>query len=538
VSQLKTGFVAALAIALAAFMLPAAAAADPVPLGQFGAGAEGAAAGQLSEPTGIAVDDDGNVYVAEFTNHRVSVFSASGAFLRAFGKDVVPGNAGIGAEICTASCKAGVASGEAGALDVPQGLAFDDAGNLHVADSDNDRISVFTPGGEFVRAFGFDVNPAGGAGGFEVCTSSCQKAAFSTAGGALFRPVALAFDDAGNLFVSEESADRISVFSRAPAFLRTFGKDVVQGNAEVGFEVCTAGCKGGAESSEPGAVSGPSGLAFDPKGDLYVADSDNSRVSVYSPAPKFLRAFGGGVVLGDPAGVFELCTDESCTSGDRLGYAGALHEPTGAAFDGAGVLHVVDELEHRVSALSTTPAFLRAFGKDSVPGNAEQGFEICTAVCQEGTPGAGAGELADPFMAASDCRGAIYVSEFDNDRVQRFGEPGTPAPPCRAGEPEPEPSNEFEFVKVKRNKRKGTAKLIVRVPGPGELELRRTKKVKRSVEEAGAAGKEKLRVRARGKPRKRLRATGNVRVRAKVTYTPAGGEPNTKTKRIGLRKRR
>jgi DNA-binding beta-propeller fold protein YncE len=522
-------------VSVAAAIAVPAAAADPVPLDRYGAGVEGAAAGQLSEPTGVAVDDEGNVYVAEFTNHRVSVFSRSGEFLRAFGKDVIPGNAGTGSEVCTASCKAGVASGQAGALNTPHGLAFDDADDLYVAERDNDRVSVFTPEGRFARAFGFDVDAAGGSGGLEVCTTSCQTAAFSTEGGALFGPVGLAFDDSGNLYVAEESADRISVFSPAPAFVRTFGKDVVEGNAEVGFEVCTTGCDAGTESSEPGAITGPSGLAFAPNGDLYVADSDNARISVFSPAPEFLRAFGGGVVLGDPTSVFEVCTDENCTSGDRLGYPGAVHEPTGVAFDRAGVLHAVEEIGDRISAFSTTPEFLRAYGKDVVPGNSELGFEVCTALCGEATPGAGAGELDDPFMATSDCRGAIYVSEFDNQRVQRFGEPGTAPPPCRSDDGDP--SNEFEFVKVKRNKRKGTAKLIVRVPGPGELDVKRTKKVKRAGEDAAAEGKEKLQIRSRGKARKRLGAKGKARVRAKVTYTPTGGEPNTKSKRIVLRKR-
>ncbi|MGH2962521.1 MAG: hypothetical protein ACRDL3_10065 [Solirubrobacterales bacterium] len=101
----------------------------------------------------------------------------------------------------------------------------------------------------------------------------------------------------------------------------------------------------------------------------------------------------------------------------------------------------------------------------------------------------------------------------------------------------PPPSNEFEFVKVKRNKRKGTAKLVVRVPGPGELELARTKKLKPATEGAGAAGKEKLLVRSRGKARRHLVKKGKTRVRAQVTYTPTGGEPNTKAKRIRLRKR-
>ena len=530
VATLRPSRLIVAAMALAALALPASVAADPVPLAQFGAGMPGAAAGEVSSPTGIAVDRDGDLYVAEFTNNRVSVFSPAGGFLRAFGMDVVPGNSDTGPEICRASCKAGVASGEAGGLATPHGLAFDPAGNLHVADRDNGRISVFTPAGEFVRAFGFDVDP-GGASGFEFCTTSCQPAEFSSGGGALLAPIGVAFDPAGNLYVSDEGFDRISVFSSQPAFVRAFGQDVVPGGSPVDFEVCTTNCQSGRRSDESGALSGPHGLAFDPAGNLYVADHVNDRISVFSPAPAFLRAFGGGVVPGDPNDVFEVCTT-SCTSGEGIGFAGDVHSASGVAFDAAGNLHVADSLNNRVTVFTTLPAPVHAYGRDVAPGNGELGFELCAAACQEGVEGTGPGELSSPFMAASDCRGAIYVSDQDNHRVQRFGEPGTPPPPCAGGD---DPSNKFSFGKVKRNKRNGTAKLTVIVPGPGELGLARTNRVRRASEDADAAGEARLRIRARGKALERLELTGTVRVRARVTYTPTGGEPNTKSKRLRLR---
>ena len=112
--------------------------------------------------------------------------------------------------------------------------------------------------------------------------------------------------------------------------------------------------------------------------------------------------------------------------------------------------------------------------------------------------------------------------------------PGCPQPQPPAPPP---PSNDFSFGKVKKNKRKGTAKLTVKVPGPGELDLAKTKRVKRAEAEAEASGKEKLPIRARQKARRHLNAKGKARVRAKVTYTPEGGEPNEKSKRIRLKKR-
>jgi hypothetical protein len=98
------------------------------------------------------------------------------------------------------------------------------------------------------------------------------------------------------------------------------------------------------------------------------------------------------------------------------------------------------------------------------------------------------------------------------------------------------PSNDFSFGKVKKNKRKGTVKLTVKVPGPGELELAKTKKVKPDDEDA-EAGKEKLRVKPRRKAKRNLNRRGEAKVRAEVTYTPSGGTPSTKGKRIKLIKR-
>src|SRR5882757_6858286 len=77
------------------------------PLVQFGGPGPGGA-GQLSGNGGIGVDGSGNVYVPELGRSRVSEFSTSGDFVRAFGYDVIPGG-GAGFEVCTmaTTCKSG-----------------------------------------------------------------------------------------------------------------------------------------------------------------------------------------------------------------------------------------------------------------------------------------------------------------------------------------------------------------------------------------------------------------------------------------------
>ncbi|MGH2636376.1 MAG: calcium-binding protein [Actinomycetota bacterium] len=107
-----------------------------------------------------------------------------------------------------------------------------------------------------------------------------------------------------------------------------------------------------------------------------------------------------------------------------------------------------------------------------------------------------------------------------------------------------EPSSDFTFGKAKKNKRKGTAKLTVIVPGPGEL-LLAGKKLKPDSEQVGATAagaspniEAVLKVKAKGKGKRKLKRTGKAKVKPDVTYTPTGGEPNTRSKKLKLKKRR
>ena len=95
-------------------------------------GKRGSKSGELYYPWGVACDSTGNVYVADSANNRIQVFTASGKFLRKFGRH---GN------------------GE-GELDWPVGVAVDSRGMVFISESNNNRISVFTTEGQLVKSFG------------------------------------------------------------------------------------------------------------------------------------------------------------------------------------------------------------------------------------------------------------------------------------------------------------------------------------------------------------------------------------------------
>jgi NHL repeat len=119
----------------------------------------GSAAGQCVIPRGIVSDpDSGNVYVADQDNNRIDEFTAWGAFMRAWGWDVVASGPGDDTtapedqfEVCVPAdgdvCQAGAAGGGSGQLTSPQGLALDSSGDLYVTEGNfsNRRVQKFDP---------------------------------------------------------------------------------------------------------------------------------------------------------------------------------------------------------------------------------------------------------------------------------------------------------------------------------------------------------------------------------------------------------
>jgi len=447
------------------------------PLTQYGPATPGAL-GHLDFPEGVAIGPDGNVYLSDDGNNRIAVYAPAGGFLRTFG---------------------------GGQLNGPEGMAFDAAGNLFVASEENDRVVEFDSQGAVVRSFG-------GSG---------------TGAGKLQAPEGVAVDQQGNVFVPEFFNARVSVFTTQGVFKRAFGWGVATGAAAL--QVCTTSCLAGSSGGGAGQLSQPRQPAVDAAGNVYVADDPNARIDVFTAQGAFKRAFGRNV---GGAGV-DVCT-VTCSAGASGSAAGQLSNPTAVAVSPAGEVFVTDGngLNNRISVFSAQGAFHRAFGFDVIPGGAT-GFELCNLLttCQAGTVGSAPGQLNTPFGATFDCRGAFYVDDANNNRVQRFGAVGTGLPPCTSPQAAGRPSNAFSFGKVHRNRKRGTARLAVIVPGPGELALGSQS------QPVSGAGEVELLIKSKGKKRRRLNSRGRVTVPATVTFTPTNGDPNTQSRKVKLIKR-
>jgi sugar lactone lactonase YvrE len=197
-------------------------------------GTPGKETGQLDQPHGLAVDTQGNVYVADSGAHRVTVFGPDGKLLREIGS---------------------FGSGP-GQFNEPHGIAVDTQGNLYVADTWNARIDKFDANGTFVKSWGQGQPDQSGR---LLTITDGTEAGNAAAPLGFYGPRGVAVDKQGNVYIADTGNKRIVVTDGEGNFLYQWG---------------SAG-------AGPGQFSEPIGLTLDGRGNLYVADSWNSRVQVF-----------------------------------------------------------------------------------------------------------------------------------------------------------------------------------------------------------------------------------------------------------------
>jgi NHL repeat len=191
-AAVRVGSLALLAAALLSLALASTASADQA-LSQVGEGA-----GQTRNPQGLALDfETGQLYVADSGNHRISVFAADGSFEMAFGWGVADGKAelqscGPKATPPTATCRAGLVSGGAGAFTELQDIAVDnDPGSashhdVYVVDRQSglvrrgSRVQKFDPDGNFLLTWGGGVITGGATGTGTLASGSKEVTAVKT----------------------------------------------------------------------------------------------------------------------------------------------------------------------------------------------------------------------------------------------------------------------------------------------------------------------------------------------------------------------
>lgn len=227
-----------------------------------GGNGQGNAANQLNSPSDVFVAANGEIYVADWVNQRVQKFPANST--SATNGITVAGGNGAGSA--------------ANQFQLPRHIYVDNNSNLYVVDRDNHRIQKF-PAGSTSATNGVTVAGGNGAG--------------STAN-QLNQPQSLHIDNNGNLYVADKNNNRIQKFP-AGSTSATNGVTVAGGNGA---------------GSTAAQFNYPIGVFVNNNGELYVADISNNRIQKF---PAGSTSASNGITV---ASVLSQPTDVAIHNGD------------------------------------------------------------------------------------------------------------------------------------------------------------------------------------------------------------------------------
>ena len=256
--------------------------------GTAGATGDGAKAidAELYAPYGTAADSAGDVYIADTDNHRVRKVAADGT-ITTFAGTGTNGFSGDGGAATAAK------------LSYPGGVAVDSAGNVYIADTGNARVRKVTTGGTISTVAG---------GGF-LFLGDGGPATSAT----LNYPTRLAFDLSGNLLIADSVNHRIRRVTWSDGKINT-----VAGTG-------TSGASGDGAAATSAQLSYPTGIAVDTSGNVYVADTNNHEVRRFT--------IGGTISTFAGTGTLGFAGDGGAATAAQLDYPGGVAvDPAGNVF--------------------------------------------------------------------------------------------------------------------------------------------------------------------------------------------------------------
>jgi sugar lactone lactonase YvrE len=234
-------------------------------VGSFAGDGGPATAARLWNPTDVAFDRQGSLYIADHNNNRVRKVDSQGVITTVAGNGTA-GFAGDGGPATDAqlNTETGVSKPDLGG---PMNIAVDAEGNLYIGDSGNARVRKVVATGGITTIAGTGENGFSGDGG------PATAAQVSS-------PSGLAFDAEGSLYIAD-NGNRIRKIDKAGLIT------TIAGTGENGYS-------GDGGLATKAALNGPASIIFDPQGNLYFVDSVNSRVRKIDKSGIITTVAGGG----------------------------------------------------------------------------------------------------------------------------------------------------------------------------------------------------------------------------------------------------
>ena len=328
--------------------------------GTYGYSGDGTLAtnASLRGPAGVVLDTAGSLFIADASNHRIRKVGDNGIITTLAGNGT-PTYAGDGGPATTAS------------LNVPTGVALAAFGGLYIADQNNNRIRMISTNGIIKTVAGNGNSPYTGDG-------------VAATNATLYLPSGVALDALGMLYIADQRHNRIREVDTNGTI------STVAGIGSYGYS------GDGAEATNAG-LYWPDGVAFDPLGNLYIADMDNSRIRKVDTNGFITTVAGNGSLT---------------YSGDGGAAINAsLNAPDGLALDPFGNLYIADTLNNRIRKVDVNGNIITVAGNGTAAYAGDGGSPTSAS-------------LNRPTSVASDAAGNLYIADASNNRIRKVYPPG------------------------------------------------------------------------------------------------------------------
>jgi sugar lactone lactonase YvrE len=342
---------------------------------------------------GIALDASGNLYIAESGSEHIRKVAASTGTITTVAGNGQYGYTGDGGAATSAK------------LGSPTGVAIDIAGNLYIADSNNNVVRkvavgtgiITTVAGNGTAGYIGDGGPATGA--------------------KLYRPFGVAVDGVGNLYIADSYNLVIRKLTTSDGTITTVAGD---GNAPTCFSL---GGDGGPATSA--ALCLPLSVSVDSTGNLYIADTSRNRIrlaTVVNPAPTAATAAPTFTVSGGTYSGPQIVTITDSTPGAAIYLTMDGTSPFTFSPGYRGPVNVTGGV--KISAIAVAPGYLTSTPSTATYTITSGANDVITTVAGDGVHGfsgvsgpATSAEFGTPQGTALDSAGNLYFSDTDNHVV-------------------------------------------------------------------------------------------------------------------------
>ncbi len=317
----------------------------------------------LDAPQSLAVDRSGNLYFLESnTPYLRKVAAGTGIITTIAGNGLYTGGA-------TGNVKTDNIT-----LGFSRGLALDSAGDIHLADAGGSVRKITLSTGQIATVAG---------GGYS--SNSYNGDNIPATSASLNWPAAVALDAAGNMYIADSRNNRIRKVTQTTGLISTIG-----GTGEAFGEI------GDNVTATRAALYGPTGVAVDSIGNVFIADSLNRRIRKVSAGSGKITTVAGGGAFGT----------QFVENSDALSMS--LTEPTSVAIDLSGNLFIADGRQSRVYKVNAATGQASTVAGGAAEGFSGDNFPAPTAAVYR------------PFGVAVDVAGNVYIADTSNHRVRKI----------------------------------------------------------------------------------------------------------------------